>query len=78
MAEPAGAEAPVAGDDNLWPKLRSILPERSVTALWLRYGEERSLEEIAEILEVSAINARVIIHRAREKLAEALGEDYTP
>lgn len=44
-------------------------------AVVLRYYEDRSPDEIGEILGCSASTARVHLHRARAKLAVALGEE---
>ncbi len=59
-------------DGNVWAKARGLLNERQFTALWLRYGEDRELGEIAHILGITAENTRVILHRARSTLAARL------
>ncbi|MDA3963541.1 MAG: RNA polymerase sigma factor [Planctomycetota bacterium] len=59
----------------LWAKARELLPERQYQALWLRFGEDLELDEVAEVLGVSSGNARVLVHRARSKLAERLDPD---
>lgn len=41
-------------------------------AFLLRHGEDRTYEEIAEILGISVSNAKVRVHRAREMLLAAL------
>jgi RNA polymerase sigma-70 factor (ECF subfamily) len=53
-----------AGLDMLDPKYRE--------AFLLRHGEDRSYEEIAEMLGLSVSNAKVRVHRAREMLLAAL------
>jgi len=53
-----------AGLDALEPKYRD--------AFLLRHGEDRSYEEISEILGISVSNAKVRMHRAREMLLEVL------
>lgn len=73
---PAAPEAAPA--DGLWAKARALLSERDFSALWLRYGEDRDLSDIGRILGITALNARVTLHRARERLAGALGPDYHP
>ena len=47
------------------------LPEIDRAAVLLRAEEEMSYEEIAAALGISAVSARVKVHRARLKLAEA-------
>jgi RNA polymerase sigma-70 factor (ECF subfamily) len=48
------------------------LPETYRLPFVLRQVEERSYEEIAEILRISVTNAKVRVHRAREALVETL------
>jgi len=64
--------------DGLWQKARTLLSERDFSALWLRYGEDRDLSDIGRILGITALNARVTLHRARERLAGSLSPDYHP
>lgn len=50
------------------------LPEVDRTALLLRVDEELSYEEIAAILNIAPVAARVKVHRARARLAAAREE----
>ena len=50
----------------------STLPEKYYTAIVLRHNEERSYEEIAEILELPLGTVKARIFRAREMLNKAL------
>ncbi|HET9232772.1 MAG TPA: RNA polymerase sigma factor [Candidatus Eisenbacteria bacterium] len=52
------------GLDLLEPKYRD--------AFLLRHGEDRSYEEISEILGITVSNAKVRVHRAREMLLDVL------
>ena len=61
--------------DTLWAKAREFLPERQYQALWLRYGEDLELEEVAHVMDVSPGNARVLVHRGRSRLAKRLSPD---
>jgi RNA polymerase sigma-70 factor (ECF subfamily) len=75
--DPAAAEPPPDGDplaDGLWAKARAELAERDFRALWLRYAEDLEVSEIAEVLGISAGNAKVVLHRARARLAERLSQ----
>jgi len=72
------APATDQADGNVWSKARSILNERQFTALWLRYGEERELSEIAQILAITPENTRVLLHRARATLAARLRPEDHP
>ncbi len=47
------------------------LPEGERAALLLRVDHDLAYEEIAAVLEISAVAARVRVHRARVRLAEA-------
>jgi RNA polymerase sigma-70 factor (ECF subfamily) len=51
------------------------LPEDMRTALLLRIEGGLSYEEIAAVLEISGVSARVKVHRARLELARALKEN---
>ena len=48
------------------------LPEQQAEVFWLHCVEEHSLTDVAQQLGLSAGNARVLLHRARAKLREAL------
>lgn len=56
---------------QLW-NLAQTLPKRQHEALWLRYVEGMSLIEIAEVLNIKQVHARVLLHRARLALAKKL------
>ncbi len=56
----------------LWQRAHALLPTAQYQALWLRYGEECELAEIAVVLGVSHGNAKVLLHRARRKLAQEI------
>lgn len=55
--------------DNLWATAARVLSEPQHTALWLRYGEELEIDEIAAVLGRTAVGVRVLLMRARNKLA---------
>lgn len=66
-------EAPEVCDDqavNLWHEAKKHLSEREYEALWLRYAEDVPAEEIGRALGITAVHARVVMHRARARLAE--------
>jgi len=56
---------------NLWALAQRTLPEAQYTALWLRYPEEMSISDVARVMGTSASNAKVMLHRARRRLAES-------
>lgn len=55
--------------DNLWAAAHRVLDDRQYLALWLRYGEQMSVREVAEVMRKSSVHVRVLLHRARCKLA---------
>lgn len=58
---------------NVWRLAAELLPADQRSALWLRYAEERTNEEIAEILDKKRVTVRVLLFRARAALGAALG-----
>jgi RNA polymerase sigma-70 factor (ECF subfamily) len=57
---------------TLWDAVRGILEPDAFTALWLSYVESMSAEEIGRVLGRSANAARILLHRARARLATEL------
>lgn len=55
-----------------WELAETHLPERQREALTLRFREELPIAEIAEVMGVSLANAKVLLHRGRRALAEAM------
>ena len=49
----------------------NILDEKNRHLIWLRYVEELSIKEIAEILEINYNSTRVYVSRAKQVLKEA-------
>jgi RNA polymerase sigma-70 factor (ECF subfamily) len=74
--EPDPAEVAAQNDEGraLWDFAAGVLREEERSALWLRYAEERSMDEIGAILGRPAVTTRVLLFRARARLAEALAE----
>ena len=59
-------------DEEFWQMVRD-LPKRQAQTTALFYVEDRSIDEIAQILECSPSTAKVHLHRARQALADRLG-----
>jgi RNA polymerase sigma-70 factor, ECF subfamily len=57
---------------NLWSIADRVLGDDSRSALWLRYAEDLSIPEIARILGRSSVSVRVMLFRARGRLAKFL------
>ena len=55
-------------DDKFWKAVRA-LPTRQAQAIALHYVEDRSVADIAEILECSESTVKVHLHKGRAKLA---------
>lgn len=57
---------------SLWDAAKAILSETAYAALWLHYGEEQSVKDIARILGKSVTGVKVTLFRARRTLAGKL------
>ncbi|MBN2064920.1 MAG: sigma-70 family RNA polymerase sigma factor [Sedimentisphaerales bacterium] len=57
--------------DILWQKAARLKPEH-YNMLWLKYVEQQTIEEIALTTGKSQVSVKVILHRARNKLATML------
>jgi RNA polymerase sigma-70 factor (ECF subfamily) len=69
--------AGVEGDSDaygLWDAART-LGENRFRVLWLRYGEDMTIEEIASVLGRTRLAVRILLHRARTGLVERFGPD---
>ena len=58
--------------ENLWELARIALNDTQYTALWLHYGEDLSIVEIAQTLRRTQTGVKVLLHRARKKLSKSL------
>ena len=63
-----------SGPDLGLRELIERLPLRERTVVVLHYGYGYRLEEIGELLELTAVNARTILFRARQRLGQQLRE----
>ncbi|MEM7204788.1 MAG: sigma-70 family RNA polymerase sigma factor [Planctomycetota bacterium] len=70
--DPADALMACEARQNLWDTVARLLAPQARSALWLFYAEGRSAREVAEILGKREAAVRVMLHRAREKLAADL------
>jgi len=66
----AGLELP-----DLWALARRVLDEASFEAVWLRYVEDRAPAEIAKVMGRTGVSVRVMLHRARARLGEAMASE---
>ncbi len=74
-AEPALPPAP-ADDAPVWQAVAE-LPKQQRAVVALRFLEDRTIDEIADILDISPSTARVHLHRARQALRDRLEEEST-
>lgn len=58
--------------EEFWQEVRA-LPKRQAQTLALHYLEDRSIAEIAEILDCAENTVKVHLHKGRGRLAERLG-----
>lgn len=75
-AQPVGDE--MSDGETLWQVAHRLLGAEASGALWLRYVEGLSPQEIARVLGTSSGSVRVTLHRARRSLRAALGESPEP
>jgi RNA polymerase sigma-70 factor (ECF subfamily) len=74
LPEPAARISAETEATGLWDAARG-LGESRFRVLWLRYGEDMSIEEIAAVLGRTKLAVRVMLHRARAALIERVGPD---
>ncbi len=67
--DPLESAARKEARENLWIMARS-LSRKQFDALWLRYAEEMSVKEIAGVMGTTRVHAKVLLYRARKRLAE--------
>jgi len=72
IPDPAAPGADEPGGSGLWDAART-LGESRFRVLWLRYGEDMTIEEIAAVVGRTQLAVRVLLHRARTALAVKLG-----
>ncbi len=67
------AECIAASDrDNLWLTARRVLGTEAYDAMWLRFGEDLSVRDIARVLDRSESWVKVNLLRAKRRLSDAL------
>jgi len=53
---------------NLWIVAQQVLNESQYTVMWLRYGKDLDLDEVARRTGRTKVGTRVLLHRARKVL----------
>jgi len=69
---PAEAAGNAELSRNLWTFAQRHLSEAERETLWLRYVEDLAAADIARVLGRTTVGVRVLMHRARRKLARAI------
>lgn len=77
-AEPGGASNVLKDDGaealpDVWRAAREVLEDSVFEIVWLRYAEDMEPRQIATVTGRTPVGVRVLLHRARAKIAEALG-----
>lgn len=72
-AEGIAAAGPAAGDDAALRRAIDRLPEKQRQAITLYYLDERSVEDVADMMGLPANTVKTHLHRARAGLAATLG-----
>lgn len=54
--------------EHLWADARRLLSQREFEILWLRFGEDLSIEETARIAGLTQTHVKVIVFRAKQHL----------
>jgi RNA polymerase sigma-70 factor (ECF subfamily) len=76
-ARPGPLEQAIRAEESdrsagLWQVADEVLKPAQWTALWLHYGEDQTPAEVAKAMGIPRVNARVLLHRARKALGQAL------
>ncbi|MDB6135809.1 MAG: hypothetical protein JWM59_4052 [Verrucomicrobiales bacterium] len=69
--DPGGAAADRDDASAIWTTARRLKPDQ-FEALWLCYAEGFAVTEAARIMNSNALRVRVLLHRARRRMAEWL------
>jgi RNA polymerase sigma-70 factor (ECF subfamily) len=60
--------------ENLWTHARQLLNDAQYAVLWLHYGEDLPVKEIARALRRTSTGVKVLLHRARNNLGHSLAD----
>lgn len=73
LADPSSSLATKAVDaseeaQSIWAVAKELLDQNQYAMLWLRYGEDLSVAEVAQVLRKSRVTVRVALYRAKAKI----------
>ena len=74
LGPPGLVPAPVHDDEAWWDAVRA-LPDRQRAVITLHYLEDRSVREVAEILEIATGTVKATLSQARDRLRVMLVEE---
>ncbi len=69
---PAAAAARASSADALWERARTALSKDQYEAVWLHYHEAMPVKEVAAVMGKTDVHVKVMLHRARKRLARTL------
>jgi RNA polymerase sigma-70 factor (ECF subfamily) len=72
LVTPAEALARQEDTNAVWALVARHLPTAQFDALWLRYVEDMTVDEIARVLDKTRTHIKVLLFRARKTLAARL------
>jgi RNA polymerase sigma-70 factor (ECF subfamily) len=78
-ARPAPDDALQANDDHaaLWDLAARLKPKHQ-QVLWLYYGENFAVADVARVMRLTRIHVKVLLHRARQALAQEMTRTEIP
>ncbi len=71
ISDPAAGYEVETGASGVWDAAKTLGADR-YRVLWLRYGEDMTVEEIAAVIGRTRLAVRVLLHRARTSLVGRL------
>lgn len=60
--------------DDLWERARRELPPREFEVMWLRFGENLSIEETARITGLTNSNIKILVFRSRQRMLQTTAQ----
>ena len=60
--------------ENVWTLAKEVLGSEQYTAMWLRYGEDLTVAEVARAMRRTQVSIRVLLHRSRSILVKTLSD----
>ena len=73
--DPAAVMARKEDGQGVWALARKELSATQFEVLWLKYGEEMSVEQIAQVMRKTKTHVKVLLFRARASLGEKMQRD---